>query len=156
MWLLSFVPDSFLLIVVNAILLVGVVSSIVAFFGLNLLFRWFPQFSPYYLLIQIVSFGILLAGVYFKGSFSTELEWRNRVHEAEEKAKVAEQQANDANKKINTKVVTKIKKVVEVQEKIKEIIVEKEKIINAECKVVPDAIMIHNAAAKNHTVGETE
>ena len=154
--MLGFIPDSFIIWTVNVILIVGVVSSVVAFFGLNLLLRWFPQFSLYYRLIQIVSFSILLAGVYFKGSINTELEWREKVRAAEERAKIAEQEAVEANGKIQTKIVTKLKTVVEVHEKIKEVIVEKEKIINAECKVVPDAVIIHNAAAKNRQVGETK
>lgn len=147
--MLSFVPDSFLTWVVDILLITGAVSSIVVFFGLNLLLRWFPGLSPYYLFLQIISFAILLAGVYFKGSLNTEVEWREKVREAEERAKAAEIAAESANGQIQTKVITKIKKVIEVQEKINEVIVEKEKIINGECKVTDNAIEIHNAAAKN-------
>lgn len=156
MWMLSFVPDSFLLWVIDIIFITGVVSSIVVFFGLNLLLRWFPMLSPYYLFLQVVSFAILLAGVYFKGSINTELEWRERVREAEERARAAEVLAESANNQVQTQVITKIKKVVEVQEKIKEVIVEKEKVINGECKVTTDAVEIHNAAAKNRMPKESK
>lgn len=154
--MLSFVPDSFLLWVIDIIFITGVVSSIVVFFGLNLLLRWFPMLSPYYLFLQVVSFAILLAGVYFKGSINTELEWRERVREAEERARAAEVLAESANNQVQTQVITKIKKVVEVQEKIKEVIVEKEKVINGECKVTTDAVEIHNAAAKNRMPKESK
>ena len=109
MWLLSFLPDSFLLYVVNGILLVGAVSSFLAFFALNRILRWFPALSAYYLVFQIVSAVLLVSGIYFKGGYSVEMEWRDKVTALEEKIKLAEEKSARVNTVVQTKVVTQTK-----------------------------------------------
>ena len=52
---------------------------------------------------------ILLAGIYLEGGLSTELEWRKRVAEMEEKVKILEENSKKINTKIETKVVEKTK-----------------------------------------------
>jgi hypothetical protein len=73
--------------------------------------------------------------------------WRERVRELEEKVAISEQKAKEKNIEIRTKIVEKIKEVKVVQEVVRNIIVEKEKIIDAQCKVAPEAIDILNMAA---------
>ena len=147
--MLSFVPDSLLLYIVNAILIIGAVGSFLTFFVLHRVLRWFPALSPYYLVLQVVSAGLLVAGIYFKGGYDTEASWREKLQVAEEKARIAEEQAKQVNEKVVTvykdrvKVVTDTKVV--IQEKLKEV----EKIIDGKCEVAPEAIDTHNAAAKN-------
>jgi hypothetical protein len=152
MWVLSFIPDSFLLYIVNAILVIGAVSSFLAFFVLHRILRWFPALSPYYLLLQIISAVLLVAGIYFKGGYSVEMEWREKVRIAEEKARLAEKQAAELNTKLNSEIKKKQKTIVEnrivYQDRIREV----EKVIDKECKVAPEAIDIHNAAAKNRSL----
>jgi hypothetical protein len=156
MWMLSFVPDSFLIWIVNSILIAGAIGSFLSFFLLHRIVRWFPALAPYHLLIQIVSAVLLVAGIYFKGGYDTEAEWRDKVKAAEERAALAEKQAAETNVKIQTKIVEKIKVVKEntivYQDRIKEV----EKLIDKECKVAPEAIDIHNAAAKNRKLGESK
>lgn len=148
MWMLSFVPDSVLLYVVNTILLVGAVSSFLTFFAINRLLRWFPAIAPYYLVLQIVSAVLLVGGIYLKGGYSVEMDWRGRVAELEAKIAKAELESKDANQKLAEEVKKKSKVITEtkviIQERIK---VEKEK-IDAECKVAPEAVNILNQAAK--------
>jgi uncharacterized membrane protein YraQ (UPF0718 family) len=156
MWLLSFLPDSFLLFVVNSILIAGIIGTVVSFVFINKLARWFPSIAPYYWLLQILSIVVLVAGVYFKGGYSVEQEWRDRVAELEAKIAIAEEQSKTANAEIQTKIVTKTKVIhdtkVVIQEKLKEV----EKVINKDCNVAPEAIDIHNAAAKNVKPGEAK
>ena len=156
MWMLSFVPDSLLIWIVNSILIAGAVGSFFAFFLLHRVVRWFPALAPYHLLFQIVSAVLLVAGIYFKGGYDTEAGWREKLRIAEEKAQIAEAQAKETNIKIQTKIVEKIKVVkentVEYRDRIKEV----EKLIDKECKVAPEAIDIHNSAAKNKKLGETK
>jgi len=149
MWMLSFVPDSLLIWIVNSILIAGAIGSFFAFFLLHRVVRWFPALAPYHLLFQIVSAVLLVAGIYFKGGYDTESSWREKLRVAEEKARIAEIQAVEANNKIQTKIVEKVKVVKENTVVYRDRIKEVEKLIDKECKVASEAIDIHNAAAKN-------
>jgi hypothetical protein len=156
MWMLSFVPDSLLIWIVNTILIAGAVGSFFAFFLLHRVVRWLPALAPYHLLFQLVSALLLVAGIYFRGGYDTEAGWREKLRIAEEKARIAEVQAAETNTKIQIKIVEKVKVVKEntvvYQDRIKEV----EKLIDKECKVAPEAIDIHNSAAKNKKLGETK
>ena len=147
--MLSFVPDAFLVYIVNAILIAGAIGTFFTFFILHRVVRWVPAIAPYHLILQIVSIVLLVAGVYLKGGYGVEMEWREKLRVAEERARLAEEQAKVVNEKIVTvykdRVKTVKEQVVVYQDKIKEV----EKIINQECKVAPEVIDIHNAAAKN-------
>lgn len=107
MWMLSFLPDSFLLLIIQSILIIGAVGTFVSFFLLNRLLRLFPALAVAHTLIQLGSVTFLVAGVYFYGGYSTEMQWRNRVKEMEAKVAAAESKSKETNTKIVTKVVTK-------------------------------------------------
>jgi hypothetical protein len=149
MWLLSLLPDSILLYVVNTVLIVGAVGSFLSFFLLHKILNKFPALAPYHLLIQIVSAVLLVAGIYFKGGYGVEMAWRERVAELEEKIKIAEDKSKATNDKLSTAQKERVKIVKEVQVVIQDRIVEREKLIDAECKVPQEAISILNDAAKN-------
>lgn len=104
MWILNFLPDSFLILVTHAITALGVLGLIVGF-----LLGFIPLIRAHSTTIKIVSTVILLAGIYLEGGLSTELEWRKRVAEMEEKVKLLEEQSKKINTKIETKVVEKTK-----------------------------------------------
>jgi hypothetical protein len=84
-----------------------------------------------------------------KGGYEVEMQWRNRVAEMEAKVAAAEAKSKETNTVIQERVVTKIKRVKEVQVKNREVIKQVEHIINAECTVPKEAIDILNAAARN-------
>jgi uncharacterized membrane protein YeaQ/YmgE (transglycosylase-associated protein family) len=153
MWMLSFVPDSLLLWIVNTILIVGAIGSFLSFFVLHKILNKIPALAPYYLLIQVVSAVLLIAGIYFKGGYDVEASWRDKVRVAQEKAALAEAQAKEANTKLDAEVKKKQKIVKENTIVYRDRIREVEKIIDKECKVAPEAIDIHNAAAKNKSLG---
>lgn len=146
--MLSWVPDSVLLYLVHAILIVGAISSFLSFFLLHRIVRWFPALAPYHLILQIVSAVLLVAGIYLKGGYDTEAEWRDRVAKLEEKVKESEEKAKVVNEKIVVQYKDRVKVIkdtqIVVQEKIKEV----EKIVDAQCKVTPEAVNILNDAAK--------
>jgi uncharacterized membrane protein len=143
-WMLSLIPDSVLFWFINIILLVGLVGLVSSYFA-----KLIPFVTQYRIPVQVISILLLIAGVYLKGGYGIEMAWRDKLRVAEEKARVAEQQAIEANNKINTKIVEKVKVVKENTVVYRDRIKEVEKIIDKECKVVPEAIEIHNAAAKN-------
>jgi len=104
MWILNFLPDSFLILVTHAITALGVLGLLIGF-----LLGFIPLIKAHSTGIKIVSTVILLAGIYLEGGLSTELEWRKRVAEMEEKVKILEENSKKINTKIETKVVEKTK-----------------------------------------------
>ena len=149
MWLLHFLPDGFLAFVVNAVLIVGLISTILSFFVLNRLLRLFPVLANYHLALQVASVVILTAGVYFKGGYSTEMLWRERVAELEVKLKEAEAKSAQVNTVIETKVVTKTKV---IKEKADTIIQYVDRPViqdfDKTCPLPKEAIEVHNEAAR--------
>lgn len=149
MWMLWWVPDSFLTWVIHAILVGGAVGTFLSFFLLHRIVRWFPALAPWHLLIQIVSVALLVGGVYFKGGYDTEASWRDKVKEAEAKVAIAEQQSEKLNEDLKVEQKKKQKVRVEYYNTVKTEIKEVEKQINAECKLDPKVNELINKAAKN-------
>ena len=146
MWMLAFIPDALLAWIVNTILIAGIVGFAASFF-FGFVVRYLPAIAPYRMIVQIASIVLLVAGVYFKGGYSVEMEWRKKVAELEAKIAVAEQQSKDANTEIKTVYVDKVRVVKETQVVIQEKIKNVEVKIDSECKIAPEAISILNEAA---------
>jgi hypothetical protein len=146
MWILTFLPDAFILWVVNIILLVGIVGFAASFF-FGFVVRFIPALKPHRLVLQIVSIVVLILGVYLKGGYSVEMKWRERVAELEEKVRVAEDKSKQANTEIQTVYVDKVRVVKETQVVIQEKIRDVQVNIDSQCKVIPEVIDIHNKAA---------
>jgi hypothetical protein len=104
---------------------------------------------PYAGPIKLLGIFLLVVGVWFRGGYDVEIEWRDRVRQLEAKIAIAEQKSKDANVKLDSEIKKKNKVIVENRVVYKDRIKQVEKIIDAECKVAPEAIDIHNAAAKN-------
>jgi outer membrane murein-binding lipoprotein Lpp len=149
MWLLAWVPDSFLLWVIHTVLLAGIVGTVLSFFLLHRIVRWFPALAPYHLLIQIVSVTLLVGGVYFKGGYDTEASWRAKVAELESQVAKMNDQSEELNKKLEDERKKKQKVRVEYYNTVKTEIKEVEKQINADCKLDPKVNELINKAAKN-------
>ena len=141
MWLLHFLPDSFLIYVINGICVAGAVSTVLGFF-----LGWIPFVGRWKLPLQLLGIALLVAGVYFKGGYSTEMEWRARVAEVEAKVKVAEAKAKQANIVVQEKIVTKVVKIKEKAEVAKENIRRNKEKINAECKLSDEAVSAYNSS----------
>lgn len=149
MWLLSFLPDSFLLYVVNGILVVGAISSFLAFFVLHKILNKFPTLAPYHLLFQIVSAVLLVAGIYFKGGYSVEMEWREKVAKVEAELAEAKKQGEKVTVVVQEKVVTKTKVIKEKADTIVQY-VDRPVIqdFDKTCPLPKEAIDVHNEAAR--------
>ena len=144
--MLSLIPDALLAWVINTILITGIIGITASFF-FSFVVRWLPAIAPYHLLVQVVSVVLLVSGVYFKGAYSVEMSWRNKVAELEAQVAKAEQKSKEVNEKIVTVYKDKVKIVKEtqviVQEKIKTVEVK----IDSQCKITDDTIDILNQAA---------
>ena len=103
---------------------------------------------------RVLSGLIFLFAIYCKGFLSASDVWREKVNEYKEQVKTLETKSQEKNIEIQEKIIEKVRVVKDVQYVIQEKLVEVEKIIDAECKVLPEAIEIHNAAAKNRKPNE--
>jgi hypothetical protein len=86
MIILHLLPDAFIEWIVNTILIAGALTTVAGFFV-----RFVPFVNQYRIPVQIAGILLLTTGVYFRGGYSTEMAWRERVREAE--ARVAAAQA---------------------------------------------------------------
>ena len=102
MWILHFLPDALILWICNTVLLAGILLTTVAFFVQRI-----PIINQYRIPAQVLGIALLVMGVYWRGGYAIEQEWRERVAAVEAKVAAAEAQSKEANTKIVTKVVTK-------------------------------------------------
>jgi hypothetical protein len=104
MWILHFLPDSFILWFCNVLLVAGVVLTVAGFFAHRI-----PVIWQYQLPFKVLGIALLVLGVYFRGGYGVEMAWRERVTEVEAKLKIAEEQSVAANTEIETKTKETIK-----------------------------------------------
>ena len=147
MWLLHFLPDAFLAFIVDAVLLAGVLATVLTCFLLKHVIRLIPALAPHVRIAQIASVVILLSGVYFKGGYSSEMAWRERVAEMEKKVAAAEQQSQAANVVIDKKGTEKIKIIREKGEIIKQYVDREITKYDNTCPVPKEVVKAHNDAA---------
>jgi len=102
MWILHFLPDALILWICNIVLLVGLVLTVTAFF-----IQRIPIINQYRIPAQVLGIALLVMGVYWRGGYAIEQEWRERVAAVEARVAAAEAQSREENVKIVTKVVTK-------------------------------------------------
>ena len=143
MWMLSFLPTSFLVYFVNMIFYIGVLFSIL---GFVLRFQFFAPYRAFFQLIGIITLG---AGLYFKGGYEVEEQWRAKVEAMQAKVDEAEKKANEYNILLEEEHKKKQQVIHDTKVIIKKEIEEKIQIIDADCKVAPEAIEILNKATVN-------
>lgn len=148
MWLLHFLPDSLLAFIVDAVLIAGILATVVTGFLLKYLIRVMPALSPHVRMAQIISVAVLLTGVYFKGGYSTEMQWRERVREVEEKLAIAEAEARDANAQLEKKSQQKIKVIQGRQVIVKQYIDREVTRYDSQCVIPESFVKAHNDAAE--------
>lgn len=152
MWILHFLPDSFLQFVVHAILIAGVIGTFLSFFVVNKILRAVPMLSRYVNVAQLVSAITLAAGVYFEGGYASEMQWRARVAEVEARVAVAEQQAKDANVALDAKSTEKVKVIKEKAVVVKQYIDREVTKYDNTCVIPEPVVKAHNSAAKNEVL----
>lgn len=135
MWVLQWLPDSLLELIIFSILGLGAVATVVSLFLINPLLRSIPGLAGSYRLFQAVSVAIFLVGVYLWGGYNTEMTWRDRAKELQSEIDVAEERAAERNVEIQKEVVYKdrvirekgktqieyVEKIVQGPERVKEI-----------------------------------
>lgn len=154
MWLLHLLPDSILEFIVNAVLILGIVLTLLSFFVLNRILRLIPGLANYHTIIQVVSVLILAAGLYFKGGYVTEMMWRAEVARVQEELEKARNKAAEVVVEVQEKVVFRDRVVREqgqtlIQYVDREIVKREEVVKYIEnCPVPQEIIDVHNQAAQ--------
>jgi hypothetical protein len=131
------------------VLLAGILLTIVAFF-----IQRIPVVNQYRIPAQVLGIALLVVGVYWRGGYAIEQEWRERVAEVEARVAAAEAQSKEENTKIVTKVVTKTQVIRTRGEDIikyvdREIVKYDEKFARGGmCEIPQEFIKAHNTAAE--------
>lgn len=155
MWILHLLPDTLILWICNSLLAAGFLLTVAAFF-----IQTVPLLNQYRLPAQVLGIALLVLGVYWRGGYAVESEWRKRVAELELKVAEAEKQSAQVNTEIVTKIVTKTKVIRERGDDIvryldREVVKNQEVIRFVENCPIPEIIVnTHNAAAVNQPAGE--
>lgn len=145
MWIVQWLPDSWVLFFTYLILTIGVASYI----GSKLLV-WVPPIYKYKLVVEILGVLLFSSGAYLYGGRVVEQIWQARVTELEAKLKVAETKSKEINTIIETKVITKIKVIKETVYANKEIIKEVVgKQLDAKCELPVSTVVLLNSSSQN-------
>jgi hypothetical protein len=139
MWLLHFIPDSLIVMVINFILLGGIGLTVGSLF-----MGFIPFIKLYKFPIEAIGIALLVVGAYLKGGFGAGAEMREQVKALEAKIAIAEEKSKTANAQVQTKIITKIVKIQDKANTAKESLRRNKDTINAECKLTDDAINSYN------------
>ena len=104
MFILHLLPDVVILWFCNGLLLAGIALTVIAFFIQSI-----PFINQYRIPAQILGIALLVSGVYFRGGYAVEQEWRERVALVQAKVAAAEENSKEETIKIVEKVVEKTK-----------------------------------------------
>ena len=147
MWILTFLPDSLILFVCNSLLLLGLALTIAGFFAHRIPLVW-----QYQLPFKVLGTALLVLGVYFRGGYAVESQWRERVAEVEKKLAAAEEESRFLNNKLESKGQEKIRIIKEKGLVVKQYIDREVTKYDATCAIPQEVVRAHNAAARNETL----
>ena len=145
MWMLSFLPDYF----IHLLLAAGVVGVVAGF-----LLGFIPFVSTYKLPIQIISIIVLVYSVYMEGGIAQQEKYNKEI--ADLKVKIAEAEAK--SQIANIEIVERLKVETQVIHEKGETIVKyiQKKVVEYDntCDLPELITTIHNAAALNQPIEE--
>ena len=144
MWILHFLSDAVILWFCNILLLVGIALTIAGFFAHRIPLVW-----QYQLPFKVLGIALLVLGVYFRGGYAVEAEWRERVAEVEAKLAQAEKQSQEANVVLEKKGQDRIRVIKEKGVVVKQYIDREITKYDNTCVIPNEVVKAHNAAARN-------
>jgi len=147
MWMLSFVPDAWLILAVYGILALGAVLYTFSYFT-----AFVPALIPFKEPIRIIGTVLAIAGVYFYGSYDTEEAWRSRVAEVEARVARAEVASKTANDKIEARSQDRVRMIYKNATIVRQYIDREVVKYDETCKIPDVVVRAHNAAAKNEEI----
>ncbi len=137
MWILSFIPD----IIIHLAALIGVVALLVITF--------FGHIIPlaYRMPVKLGAIAVLILALFLEGANYNNNAWIARVKEMEAKVAVAEQQAKEANDKLDKVSEEKVAALKTRQVVVKQYIDKEIVKYNNTCVIPKEFIEVHNKAA---------
>ena len=143
MWILHFIPDSLIHLVVFLTMFSGL-----AFYVLGIFISFVPPAIPYKEPIKFFAVVLMVLGVYGYGSYDNEMSWRAREADLKHQVEVSEQKAQIANDALSAELARINQKIKDTQAKIKDTIKNHASEMDANCKVPTIAITTLNDAAR--------
>ena len=147
MWMLSFIPDAWLHLAVLGVLALGALIYILSYFTV-----FIPPLIPAKEFIRILGTLVIVAGVFFYGSYDTEMSWRDKVAEVEVKVAKAEAASKQANSKLESKANNRVQVIREQGLIVKQYIDREVVKYDDSCKIPDVVVRAHNAAARNEDI----
>ena len=143
MWILHWLPDSVIVYFCNILLLVGIALTVAGFFAHRIPVVW-----QYQLPFKIAGVALLVLGVYFRGGYAVEQEWRERVAAVEAKLRVAEEQSAQANAQIETRTQQAVTKIRQRMTYVRQYVDREVVKYNNQCVIPEPFVRAHNDAAE--------
>ena len=143
MFILHFLPDSFIVWFCNLLLLTGIMAVVAGFFAHRIPVLW-----SYQLGFKLAGIALLVLGVYFRGGLAVETEWRERVAVVEARLAEAEKASADANTQIESKTQKKTTEIRQRTQYITQYIDREVARYDETCAIPPPFIKAHNNAAE--------
>ena len=140
-WILSFIPDNFLIWVYYILLASGI-----ALYIASKLVKLIPFMGQYKLPAELIGITVLAGACWLLGGYSVEMVWRAKAEELQAKINAAEAKSQQVNTVIQTKIVERVKVVEKKVEVVRTQIERDKEAINAECKVSDIAVKDYNQA----------
>ena len=147
MWMLSFVPDAWLILAVYGILASGAVLYTFSYFT-----AFVPALIPFKEPVRILGTVLVIAGVFFYGSYDTEETWRVRVAEAEPQVARTEAASKAANDKIEARSQERVRMIYKNATIVRQYIDREVVRYDETCKIPDVVVNVHNAAARNEAI----
>ena len=138
MWLLSLLPN----FVYHLLLIFAILA-----FGASYILKMVPFITTNAFVIRVASALLIVFCTWMEGGIANEAKWAARVAELEIKVAKAEKEAAEANGKIETVYVDRVKIEKEIQYVVQTRINKNAAKLDLTCKVDPLAIEILNQAA---------
>jgi NADH:ubiquinone oxidoreductase subunit 6 (subunit J) len=138
MWLLGLIP-AWLWHILLGISLVTIAATY--------FLRMIPFMATNAIQLRFVAVLLLTLTVWMEGGIANEAKWQARVQELEARVAAAEKAAAEANGKIETVYVDRVKVVKEIQYVARKEIANSASALDANCRIIPEAVDILNQAA---------
>jgi hypothetical protein len=138
MWMLSLIP-AWLWHILLGVSLVTIAATY--------LLRMIPFMATNAIQLRFVAVLLLTLTVWMEGGIANEAKWQARVQELEARVAAAEKAAAEANGKIETVYVDRVEVVKEIQYVVRKDIANSASSLDANCRIIPEAVKILNQAA---------
>jgi len=139
--MISFLFGSWIDYFIHGLLIVSLIGTLS-----GTILGWIPFVRQYGFLIKGVSMLLLVAAIFFEGYLFSQKTFQAKVKEYETKVKVAEEKAKKANKKIQIRVVEKVKIIKENSNANKTAITQ---YVTDTCELSNAAVLLHDSASQN-------